>query len=663
MSTMGYVTTLTGAEDSATVSLDFEDQKYQTVDGGVLTTKTFPDLVTVARSTSGGRYGSTGLYETVAPNMPRFDYDPITKLCRGILVEPATTNLALSSEYIAASSGTISTPNVTTSPSGLFNANLITETATSGEHFTRDVSTRAVTGETWSWSVFVKDAPGEERALYLRIAQGGGQVVRFTPRTKKLSSSVTSGFEELPDGWFRVWMTVTVTITTNLLTRLQLNKGTAATYAGDGVSGLYMWGQQLEKGPLTSYLPAPATFTSRASTGTYFDERGVLKTVGSNVARYGYQMVNGKWVSEGLIIEGASTNLLKYSEEFNRTNWVPSNATVSVNSAVAPDGTTTADTLVESTAKAGHNIDQQYTGTLVAGKKYCYSYFFKAAGRTRIRLRSYYGAGGAGGFHTDFNLTTKAVTYKSSPEVVAGVIDAGNGWLRCWMTVVINLPAEGRLLTRATLLGPDTAYTGDGVSGVHMWGAQLELGTYPTSYIQTTASQATRAADVSTSAQVTRAADDVTVNNVPSWINQSAGTIYGYAQPRAGTKDGNKHAISLQGPDPSNWMSIRQQNGSYQALSDNTSGSAVVAVAGGTVVDGEAFKAALRYKNNDAGLSVNGGAVGKDTDCLFPTVTPYERVLLGSYASGGRYSMNGWIKSFRYFKEALSDAQLQIISQ
>jgi hypothetical protein len=102
-------------------------------------------------------------------------------------------------------------------------------------------------------------------------------------------------------------------------------------YSGDGTSGVCLWGAQFETGAFpTSYIPSTDSFTSRASTATYFDSNGVLQTAGSGVARsnaYGYD-TSGALKPIGLLLEAGATNLLLRSEEFDNAAWGKTGATI-----------------------------------------------------------------------------------------------------------------------------------------------------------------------------------------------------------------------------------------------------------------------------------------------------------------------------------------------
>lgn len=245
------------------------------------------------------------------------------------------------------------------------------------------------------------------------------------------------------------------------------------------------------------------TFT-RASSATYFDEKGVMRTAPAGVPRIDYAPVTGE--CNGLLIEEQRTNLLAYSEQFDNAAWPKSNATVTPNATVAPDGTPTADKLVENTATATHYAYQGITTP--ANTTYTFSIYAKAAERTRVSVTTR-GVGWVSGVVNIFDLTNGSVV------TGAGVVtNVGNGWYRISVTDLTDGTVQFRGLLVSTASGASQNFLGDGTSGIYIWGAQREVGSFPTSYIKTEASQVTRAADDAV----------MTGTNFSDWAN-SVGTV------------------------------------------------------------------------------------------------------------------------------------------
>ena len=258
----------------------------------------------------------------------------------------------------------------------------------------------------------------------------------------------------------------------------------------------------------------PRIAFTRASTATYFDEFGVMRTAPANTPRIDFDPVTGK--SLGLLIEEQRTNLLKYSEQFDNAAWTQTRTTIAANTIVAPDGTLTGDKLVEDTTASSSHILRSTSATFAAGTAYTFSFFVKAAERShtffQFRIAAF-----TSNLGVVFDIANTAIlSNAASAWATASIVDVGNGWRRISVTATATANYTGNDAFYLYVMqdGITTAYTGNGTSGVYIWGAQLESGAFPTSYIKTEASQVTRAAD---SASMSGA-------NFSSW-NNTTGTL------------------------------------------------------------------------------------------------------------------------------------------
>jgi hypothetical protein len=174
------------------------------------------------------------------------------------------------------------------------------------------------------------------------------------------------------------------------------------------------------------------------------------------------------------------------SEEFN-LSWTTSNMTVNANSTTDPDGNNTADALLEN-AGSGKKEIYQLTN-LVSGTQYTMSVFAKTNGR-HLQLQPAGSIAGATNF-ANFNLTTGTLGTVGATADNATIEDYGNGWFRCSITMtstVTSLTAIGILLIENDTDARGYAYSGDGTSGIFIWGAQIEEASSPSLYLPTTTS-------------------------------------------------------------------------------------------------------------------------------------------------------------------------------
>ena len=206
----------------------------------------------------------------------------------------------------------------------------------------------------------------------------------------------------------------------------------------------------------------------RNSGATYVDENGDILNVGDNQARFEH-------------ITNYRYNYLKYSEQFQ--SWINANVSTVSNATAAPDGSLTADKIVEDSATNTSHIVYLNSGNLnlnYSSFVYVFSVYAKAAEKSTLTLRLDDSV--AVQHNVAFDLSTGRVINESNST---GSIEyVGNGWYRC-----INVMTSGSGIQNAVVhllsgVNNNIIYDGDGSSGLYLWGAQLERGTSATDYIQ-----------------------------------------------------------------------------------------------------------------------------------------------------------------------------------
>ena len=400
---------------------------------------------------------------------------------------------------------TISTDS-TAAPDGTTTADTATPNALSGYHVVRQAGNTSAALHTFS--LFVK--PNGYTQVGLREDYASGQYSVFdltsTGSIVDKTVSASASIVALNNGWYRVTLTPTAT-STNQGVGIYILDGSYVSgdpssylYTGDGVSGIYLWGAQLEqRSSVTAYTP-----TTTQPITNYIP---VLLTAPANVPRFDHNPTTGE--SLGLLIEEQRTNLFTYSDDFADASWTKSNATIDSNTVVAPDGTLTGDTVVETTATGGHSVRK--SSSVTSGTFYTISAFVKAAGRNWVRIAF---STGFTSTNTWFDIANGVVGTVGATS--ASITDVGNGWYRISATQAATSTTTGLFFITMETSGSGVTYTGDGWSGIYIWGAQLEAGSFPTSYIPTTSATVTRNADLAVMAG----------SNFSSWYNAGEGTFY-----------------------------------------------------------------------------------------------------------------------------------------
>lgn len=246
---------------------------------------------------------------------------------------------------------------------------------------------------------------------------------------------------------------------------------------------------------------AAVTFT-RLSSGTAINALGQVFTANPDVMRIQYEDLDGDGIREtpGLLLEGSRTNYVLRSNEADNAYWGIQRASISANSATAPDGTSTADKMIEDASVSNSHQTFGNPVTITMGETISVSRFFKANTRTKVRLGAWDGNTNTQGFFTNFDLTAGTVgsgsAFGGGTNQGAAITQLGDGWYRCMARGTVGSGfATADFAVRMLDATGQESYTGDGVSGFYMWGAMLERAPFWSSFVATSATTVTRAAD------------------------------------------------------------------------------------------------------------------------------------------------------------------------
>ena len=282
--------------------------------------------ITFSRGSIGTRVNRNGLIETIPANQPRFDFDPISGECRGLLIEESRTNLIVGSNSFGGGDTNLGvTASATTSPDGTTNASLIYE-KTTNNYKIHSVGFTAVIGTSYCASVFVKYAGSSK---YGRLKSGSTNTIIINLTNGAiLSSTGTCGVIPHPNGWYRIYSIFTATSTSENLQLFLMNyNGALSQYQGDGSSGYYVYGMQAEQGAFpTSYIPTTASTVTRSfdnadmtginfsswynqTEGTFFYNGTLPFITNDTVGRVPFGVSNGFNFSNSIYVAKTSTSL------------------------------------------------------------------------------------------------------------------------------------------------------------------------------------------------------------------------------------------------------------------------------------------------------------------------------------------------------------------
>jgi hypothetical protein len=365
--------------------------------------------------------------------------------------------------------------------------------------------------------------------------------------------------------------------------------------------------------------PTPA-FTRANPTATFVGSDGLIQTATTNIPRFDHDPVTLE--CKGLLIEDQRTNLYQHSSNFLNAYWATGTAVSSATSS-NPDGTTSAFLVTSAGTTASVYNDTPITVT--ASTVYTISVYVKAGTVAANTLVMAAFDATAGGF------------ISGATALVPTFTDAGNGWYRA--TASVTTPV-GCLLLRAYVCR--TTFTGN----FYVWGAQLEAGSFATSYIPRVTGTGIRSADVCS----------ITSTAFSGFYNQTEGTFV--TQTIKPTSSTNAFCFHASDNTFNNGLDLRYNSITNAGAVMNVSNVSQLTGFSGTITSGSNAKQSLAYKLNDCAYSLNGGTAVTDSTASIPTIN---RLNIGAAYTTG-YELNGTISSIRYFKKRLTNAKLQTLT-
>lgn len=608
----------------------------------------------------------------------------------------STQNLASYSEAMDATNGTsygwtkgnctITATTAVAAPTGtnITNRYIFAETTATSPHYTylnfagSEIVSNYQTVITYS--VYLKSGANQ----YVQISVGGttsstdyagivinlatGAVTQQVLKTSTILNSFTYAVTDAGNGWYRCSVTCNsrkfflIGTLGNTATHVEDTVSYGfLSYTGNAANTFYLCGAQVEYGTQpTAYNPTTLTqpFINKSMR--------TIKTAAVNTPRFEYNAITGE--SKGLLIEESKTNSTTYSSDYTNAAWGKQGVTaLTSNVVIAPDGTYAQSLTENSVAATQHRIVKSatltattYTISVYAKKGYGSRYFSLNADT----FLSY-------GYRAIFDLSTGTLvtSIPGQGTETYTITPVGDGWYRLSITFLGKAAAGSWYmeLNNYPASASGVSYDGDGVSSVYLWGAQLEIGYYTTSYIPTT------------SATVTRQADDARISgsNLTTLFNNSAGTAFVEVIRPSDYGTGN-NKIMFDFKDSTNTLDNNKVIRAFIApvyshavvgqINDNTV-TTVYSQSTSTVSSymtlGVSKKFAFAWDfSGTANVSLNG-SINTDVNISTASQITVNALRLGGYvnatapttASGTMY-----IKKFMYYNTRLSNAQLQVLT-
>jgi hypothetical protein len=334
---------------------------------------------------------------------------------------------------------------------------------------------------------------------------------------------------------------------------------------------------------------------------------------GNNVPRIEYDATGAV---KGLLIEEARTNLCTYSNDFGNwayLKWLPANITVTPNSAISPDGTMNATKF----DMASNGYTRKITSHVpTVGQTYTFSVWIKAGTASEVNTVLLFSGGGLG-----YTSVTHTLT---------------NEWQRFTVTSTLasGTPSQVRARFVATQAGT-----------IFVYGAQIEEGAFPTSYIPTTGATATRARDI---AEIPTSAFGYN-NDKGSLVVDVLTPVADQLMAIALFNTSNyHHSRSL-------WKSNYALNGAgdyFKAQAHDTVAAQTTNQVLTQQTQAGYTKLGLSYGDSEKAVRDGGTVISGDSRSPTPT-----RLHLGGRDNG--YQSQCWIKSIQYYPRQITDTQLQ----
>jgi hypothetical protein len=636
----------------------------------------------VSRASSGTYFDNTGTLQTASTNTARsstYSYNGSAWVANsGTLVEPAAINYLRYNTMVGAVIGTPGTApttwsvnasnGITSSIVGTGTENGInyvdvqysgTTTATTYLSVQFANSTGifpASPGQTWTMSGFVKLTAGSWGS-YLSVGKPQWTINEYSSSGFNVQGN--GPFSSLPTAANLATQRVTFTYNVISASTIYLNTYFNVGYAsGVAVNFTVRIGMpQMEQSSTATSVIATtgnsavtraADVYSVPNGGTYFNSSGVMNTAPVNTPRLDHSPVS-PYAAEGVLIEESRANIVAYSSNQTATGWSLNGGSLN-HTATAPDGST-AYSVVGSANFAG----VWYGWPTAASTTYTLTAFVKnISGGSIVEIGPTSACFGSGPSSAALQFNDVAGTFSS---IAAGVTSysaqqLSNGW---WRVAITTTSGSSSCSQVAFVL---YSMNGSTASENAVWGAQIEAGAFPTSYIPTSGSTVTRAADVFT----------LPTTAGGGWHTQGVGTLLASAtipfEIGSGTADVAERMVGMDDGTSANSLTLQVNNvNSYKGNANIVVSSSLTysQLSASGLSNNALIKGALAYNGTNAYSAFNGTSLTSSSSTAVSS--SLTRLNIGMTLASGVFYLNGWESRVTYFPIMQPSASLPQFTQ
>ena len=350
--------------------------------------------------------------------------------------------------------------------------------------------------------------------------------------------------------------------------------------------------------------------------------------------------------SKGLLVSEGRTNLFTYSQDLSQWSWIANDGHILTNADISPDGLKNATKIIPNATGGEKLFKPPSVPTATQGNTYCMSVYVKKAGHRYFKF--YFNDTASRLLHVDLDTGQGTLINANGGHSVEEV---GNDWYRVWFShTIVGSNGVGSIFWNSSnSSGFPVTFTGDGSSGVLVWGAQFEQGSFPTSLIPTYGFSASRSADLA----------KVDGTNFSRFFKDTEGTTVVDLQLPRGLVPNYSRVYNFSNLSTSDEIEIWLHGGNYkvygQIKKDSVNQGANPA-SDVLITSGEIAKLGQSYKTNSHSIIQDGFTGFNDTTVNLPTN-------ISQLNLGGRHNnqsqLNGWIRRLRYFNKQKSDTKIK----